>query len=384
VIYRQPNIITSRITPTFVYDSREFRKDPTDPVAGKQISASLGFAGLGGDVRTIAPTVSYTQFMPVRNKKSDRPQVFAFRLLAGHVESFATTAKVRNANSLAFVDGVPIFERFFLGDEFTIRGYNVRSISPIAPLDTFVTSQNVSVASNATGTPVAVPGLPSSLANIGLFTGPTGANSFRVTQSFTAIGGDTQLLGNFEYRIPLFGPVTLAAFADVGSSFNISTKGIQTFSSEFLPDDQFTGFLGTTLSRLAAAANPGVALSPIGGGLIIRDNRYVTTEEFNNALRVGPIDPITGLPVGFQQVFLRGTAQTNTVVRLGDSSFAKFSDYRSSIGAELRFEIPIIKVPFRLIYAYNPNAREGVVQEVPGIFFNEKRNVFRFSVGRTF
>jgi outer membrane protein assembly factor BamA len=35
------------------------------------------------------------------------------------------------SNSLAFVDGVPIFERFFLGDEFTIRGYNVRSITPL-------------------------------------------------------------------------------------------------------------------------------------------------------------------------------------------------------------------------------------------------------------
>ncbi len=29
-------------------------------------------------------------------------------------------------------------------------------------------------------------------------------------------GGDTSLVGNFEYRIPIFGPVTLAAFLDVG------------------------------------------------------------------------------------------------------------------------------------------------------------------------
>ena len=77
----------------------------------------------------------------MRRKKSERPEVFGFRIIAGTVGSFATTAKVRDANSLAFVDGVPIFERYFLGDEFTIRGYNVRSISPIAPLDTFITSQ---------------------------------------------------------------------------------------------------------------------------------------------------------------------------------------------------------------------------------------------------
>src|SRR5678815_5931838 len=75
---------------------------------------------------------SYTQFFPVRRKKSTHPEVFGFRIIAGTVGSFATTAKVRDANSLAFVDGVPIFERYFLGDEFTIRGYNVRSISPVA------------------------------------------------------------------------------------------------------------------------------------------------------------------------------------------------------------------------------------------------------------
>jgi outer membrane protein insertion porin family len=90
------------------------------------------------------------------------------------------------------------------------------------------------------------------------------------------------------------------------------------------------------------------------------------------------------LPVGLQQVFLRGEAQTNTVVRNSESVFSKLGDFRSSIGLEARFQIPIINVPFRLIYAYNPNARRGFVDELPGIFFNEKRNVFRFSVGRTF
>jgi len=132
----KPNILTSRVTPTFVFDSREFRKDPNDPVNGKQISASIGVAGIGGDVRTISPSISWSQYIPVRNRKSDHPQVFAFRIILANVSSFATTAKIRNANSLAFVDGAPIFERFFLGDEFTIRGYNVRSISPIAPLET--------------------------------------------------------------------------------------------------------------------------------------------------------------------------------------------------------------------------------------------------------
>jgi outer membrane protein insertion porin family len=36
------------------------------------------------------------------------------------------------------------------------------------------------------------------------------------TYQFAYPGGDTNLVGNFEYRIPIFGPVVLAAFFDAG------------------------------------------------------------------------------------------------------------------------------------------------------------------------
>ena len=163
VVYRQPNIITSRATGTFVYDTRNASIDPTK---GRSLSVSLGVAGLGGDVRTYEPTLEFTQFIPIRKKRSQYPEVFGFRILAGTVGSFATSAKVRGANSLAFVEGVPIYERFFLGDEFTIRGYNVRSISPVTPLDSFITSRNVVLATNVSGTPNVIPGLPSNLLSI--------------------------------------------------------------------------------------------------------------------------------------------------------------------------------------------------------------------------
>src|SRR5207302_10996907 len=123
----------------------------------------------------------------------------------GTVGSCAQTAKVSNANSLAFIEGVPIYERFFLGDEFTIRGYNVRSISPVTPLDNFVTSRNVVLATNASGTANVVPGLPSNLTSIGTFTGSTGSNVATLPRVYTATGADTQVLGNFEYRIPIIG-----------------------------------------------------------------------------------------------------------------------------------------------------------------------------------
>src|SRR4026209_1559416 len=174
VIYRQPNILTSRGTLTFTYDTRNASVDPT---SGRELSAAVAIAGLGGDVRTYQPTISYTQFFPMRRKKSQHPEVFGFRIIAGTVGSFATTAKVRDANSLAFVDGIPIFERFFLGDEFTIRGYNVRSISPIAPVDSFITSRNVVFSATGTGDVEAVPQLPAQAAiTLGTFTGATGSN----------------------------------------------------------------------------------------------------------------------------------------------------------------------------------------------------------------
>lgn len=402
VIYRQPNIVTSRATGSFTYDTRNASVDPT---MGREITFQMALAGLGGDVRTYQPTVSYTQFIPVRRKRSDRPEVFGFRIIAGTVGSFGISSKIRSSESLAFVDGVPIFERFFLGDEFSIRGYNVRSITPLAPLDTFITSRNVVIASNPFGTPIPVAGLPSNLANIGLFTGPTGANVVQLPRSFTPIGADTQLLGNFEYRIPIIGnTVGLAAFADVGSAFNLRSKKDQIFSSTFLDDQPFLqtvgaikcpralpgGFAQVSMSSLAACtANTDLALivDRLSGflALVMRDNRLITTGELETAsCPECPFDPLTRLPFGIQSVFLRGQAQTNTAVRLSQSLFSKFGDIRSSLGMEVRVQVPVINVPFRLIFAYNPNARND--QEIDGFpfRFNEKKKVIRFSVGRTF
>jgi outer membrane protein insertion porin family len=90
------------------------------------------------------------------------------------------------------------------------------------------------------------------------------------------------------------------------------------------------------------------------------------------------------LPPGFQPVFLRGQAQTNSVVKLSQALFNGIGDYRSSLGMEVRVQVPVINVPFRLIFAYNPNARPNQFIDGFPFFFNEKKKVIRFSVGRTF
>lgn len=385
VIFSQPNIITSSVTGSFVYDSRQPSPNGIDTLKGRQLSASIAFAGLGGDVRTYQPSVTYTQFIPVRNKRSPNAQVFGFRLQAGTIGSFATSNKIRNANSISFVGGVPLYSRYFLGSENDIRGYDTRAIGPIAPFDTYVTSRNLSVATNSSGTAIPTTGLSSDLANqiaqLGLINGATGNSSALISRNYQFIGGDTQLLGNFEYRIPVFGPVSLAAFADVGSVFNLRKTGTQVINSEFLSDDSFIG--AGTLTTVALRNNGNLESS--FGSLLLFNDRVITTDEFlTNYCRGNRFGCPTSLPQGIQQVYLRGEAQQNRLLKVGESAFDKFSDIRSSLGLELRVQVPVVNVPFRLIYYFNPNAKIGYTQEAPGIFLPGKRNGFRFTVGRTF
>lgn len=392
VIFRQPNIITSRITPTFVYDSRNYSGNGIDPVSGSQLTVSLGLAGLGGDVRTYSPTAQYIKFLPVRRKRSANPEVFGFRLLAGTVGSFATTSAIRNNPSLSFVGGVPIFERFFLGDEFTIRGYNTRSVGPIAPTRSFVTSRNVRVTTDGFSRDLAtLPSVPdldprivAQLAQLGTFTGAGGSNSALTGQSFQFVGGDTQLLGNFEYRVPIFGPASIAAFADIGTAFNLRDSGVQSINSEFRPDQEL---LGSTNLSVLALTNGGRIYQPsaFGGFFVDGTGNVLTQVQYRSLAQPGVNSEIAPFSVlGYQQVFLRGDVQTNTQVDIGNSALSKFSNYRASVGLELRVQIPVVNAPFRLIYAYNPNAQRFANVGGLTLPLNEQRSVFRFSVGRTF
>ena len=191
------------------------------------------------------------------------------------------------------------------------------------------------------------------------------------------------------------GMLAAAFFVDAGSSFNWRTKGDQSYSSEFLADQPFLttvglvpcprfagGFATASLSSLVLCNNAQLASSPFLS-LVARDNRLVTQAELE-AAQTGQINPLTQLPFGFQPVFIRGEAQTITVARLSESKFAHIGSFASSIGAEIRVQVPILNVPFRLIYAYNPRARRDQIIDGFPFFFNEKKTVFRFSVGRTF
>ena len=126
-----------------------------------------------------------------------------------------------------------------------------------------------------------------------------------------------------------------------------------------------------SLSSLALCNNTNLASSAFLS-LVARDNRIVSQAELE-AAQTGDINPITLLPRGFQPVFLRGEAQTNSIVKLSESLFDGIGDYRSSLGMEVRVQVPVINVPFRLIFAYNPNARPNQFIDGFPFFFNEKR-----------
>jgi outer membrane protein insertion porin family len=113
---------------------------------------------------------------------------------------------------------VPFYERFFAGGDFDIRGFDFRSLSPIS----FITRS----------LPVIDP-KTFQLVN-------------RPFDDIVYVGGDTQAIFNFEYRIPIIGhTVSLVPFMDIGNAWvlkkqelerKIVTPGqIDVLPAQFLP-----------------------------------------------------------------------------------------------------------------------------------------------------
>jgi outer membrane protein insertion porin family len=362
VTYSQPNILTSRVTPSLFYNTLNASIDPT---SGKSLFAGLALSGgfLGGDVNTIQPSVEFKMFNKIARKRSEKPQVLGMRFLAGHIRSFGTPI---DTSSLSFVDGVPIYERYFLGGEDTIRGYNIRSISPVVASDSYLSTQNVTPkVLDSTGALVAAP--PGTVHQSAIrqytFDAPGGSCGFTSSancnvqlglSSLAYIGGDTQLLYNVEYRIPIFGPLSVAAFGDIGTSFNLKN---------------YKGQVVTTNYTEQLLTPNGVLTNPAG--------RIATSEEVQGAAA-----DLAGSPIGYRQVFMSGQSRRYDVIRPPSEVLNFLNEIRSSVGAEIRVQMPVINVPFRLIFAYNPNAKTDTNQ--PNVYFYERTTVVRFSIGRTF
>nr|BAL54160.1 surface antigen [uncultured Acidobacteriota bacterium] len=388
VTFRQPNIRTSMLVPSFTYNTLNH---PIDPTSGTSFFLSLGISGgfLGGNVRLIQPTVEFKYFRPTGIKFLGKDTVIGMRVLASHITNYGAPF---DSNSLAFVGGIPIFSRFFLGGEDSIRGFGIRSVAPVVPVrqrftsknveaifaddpDPFKTTRTLPVVPDAAPAPAQRPFIRQSVLEKFVFTDEL------LTRTLVPVGGDTQLLYNFEYRIPLAGPLSVAAFFDIGSAFNL--KGYRDQQIVGTPLPQFISPLFVASRRVIPLGHPLLTELASFEQILLNPNGFLATpEEVRIAQRAQGKLP-TEVPDGFTQVKIRGLGSTRSEILLSEGvrGLRGLRDYRASLGIEFRFQMPVINIPFRFIWAYNPNAKT-----TPGpnqIFFEEK-SVFRFSIGRTF
>jgi hypothetical protein len=76
-----------------------------------------------------------------------------------------------------------------------------------------------------------------------------------------------------------------------------------------------------------------------------------------------------------------GTIDVTTVLEPSPGAQFEFPKYRYSFGGELRFPIPVMNIPIRLIFAINPNAQTS---PPAGAFIApERRFAFRIGFSRT-
>ena len=212
-------IRTSKVTPSYTYNSVN---NPMTPTAGKSIFLSAGFAGsiLGGNVNTIEPTVNATYYRAGLRKGHVIAMHFLGRFIAGYGGKVA-----------------PPFARYYTGGENDIRGFYIWGISPVVFLPT---EGSVNVYNND-GTQRTQKQIVNGVAT----TVPVTMTVPSYQVEFP--GGDTNIEGNFEYRIPIVGPVTLALFFDAGvdklllpGQLKLNPGRIDQLNAEF-PQASFNG-----------------------------------------------------------------------------------------------------------------------------------------------
>ena len=246
----------SKIGPSYVYNTVDH---PIFPTSGTRYTLNVDFAGIGGNTNFVNPRAEGIWYFRMNNRTS-----LGFRVQGEYIAPYGSTV------------ALPLFERLFLGGEYSIRGFDIRSVGPRDPVTGLV------------------------------------------------LGGNKSLLFNAEYLINIAGPVRLVLFADAGQ---VRDQRVSFGWKEDIVEQQSPGSL--------------------------------TPAQF---------DPST-VPTPFVSTF------PNEFVKVGDRDA-----FKTSIGAEVRFFMPVLNVPFRLIFAMNPS-RGGVLDNN---LQPEKKFKFRFAVGSTF
>ncbi|MFL6448841.1 MAG: outer membrane protein assembly factor BamA [Bryobacteraceae bacterium] len=303
-------ITTSTITPTYAYNTVNH---PIIPTRGLRVNASFAFSGsfLGGNVNTIQPALDMAYFRR--------------GILRNHVMGFHVNAR--------FISGfggkvAPPYSRYYMGGEDDIRGFNILTISPIAyiPTDTQIPvlnndgSARVQKVVNADGT-----------------TSNVGVTQTIPTYQLILPGGDTAVVFNYEYRIPIVGPVTLAPFIDAGvdrltlpSQLGLNADRVNQLNAIF-PQADF--------GKQAYVA-PGTQVPRVSAGLELQ-----------------VLMPVVNAP--FRLYWAYNLSVVNTVLQ-------------PPIAADRSF------------FPNNATYQSALAAFGQSTSFSEKRSLFRFSIGRTF
>jgi outer membrane protein insertion porin family len=181
-------IITSKLTASYTYNTVDH---PITPSRGKSYFFALGFAGsvLGGNVNQIEPTVTYTHFRRGFSPK----HVMGWRALGRFVVGYGGRAPAP-------------YNRIYMGGENDVRGFEIWSILPFA----YIPSSQQSPVLNPDGSArVEKTVVDGAYVNTMVY--------MKIpAYQLISPGGDTQGVFNYEYRIPIVGPLILAYFADAG------------------------------------------------------------------------------------------------------------------------------------------------------------------------
>ena len=211
-------IVSSTITPTISYNTVN---NPINPTGGKSYFYSMAFSGgpLGGNVKSINNVFDWKYFHPTYKKRN----VLSFHAMGAFITGYGGGEP-------------PPYSRFYLGGESDIRGYDIRSITPV----TFIPVASTQLFTYLCGTCLNAFGQPTQRT----FNVPV----LGYTISFP--GGDTQTYGNFEYRIPIIGStVQMALFLDGGTdgilrkgALRLDPTGFDNLTTQFPQATQDIGF----------------------------------------------------------------------------------------------------------------------------------------------
>jgi len=186
-------ILRSQITPFWTYDTRNRFFGATQ---GSYLMMQMPLSGgpLGGRINVGHPFFEYQRFIPDRLLTSRN--TWAFRAQLQHVFAYGSLPN-------GTPKPVPFLERIYFGGEYNLRGFDIRSIGPVAI--------HQAPELDGDGNPILDPatGVPA------------------VSQQSVTIGGDTGIVLTAEYRIPIVGPLQFTPFLDAGTSTVIRKKDLR-------------------------------------------------------------------------------------------------------------------------------------------------------------